>query len=1233
MKPSKHCIILSLAYWRNLLPIKSVITVFLAAIAFACLPETAHAITYANTSVTFSWIDASTHAKIGYNTTPYKFNGGGGCGTAPPVLDDTLSDNIPIGFTFMYSGVNFTNVRIMSNGRLQFNDNTTCGYGSPVTQLPYPNAGLNYTQRIYGNDLDPTLKSDVTGYTYNTVCTDRAVCYVSYATIGTAPYRKFVVTWNNVPEWTGTSTASGSYNLQIILQENGEFIYQYGADTPGPGNTNAQIGWQADTNDYDIPAVGFPTNNTAIKFYIPRPVTEYRMEQTSWTTAAGQVLDTSGNSRHGTRVGNAQTTSSGKVCRGANIPQNNNTNTIDAINTGISIPNTVGNAGTITFWYQGNSAWSGGGTQDAQMLDATVADNQWFFLVRRNSGRLRFVITDSLGNNRVAETGAIAVAAGTWKHIAISWNFNALGGANQDRMRIYVDGVLQTTFAFTTNGTLSTQIGTLYAGDNRSGFTGQNGTGRSTDGVLDEFRIYNYEGGLALIQRDMNQAGVCLDHYAISHSGTGTTCQETPVTITAHSSMHAQVVMPNNTTQITLSTSTGKGDWSLLNGYGVINNGTADDGTASYLFNGEYQAIFGLSHTLPGTVNINVTDGQITESALEDPLLVLSSCSKPSGFNCVEAGADALTGHLFTKLAGTAFSFDVVALKDTNNDGTADAVETAYAADGNKSVIVELVDGSGTTACNARDPLSPAVSQTLIFTQANQPTEQGRKNAAPMTVAKAYPDIRCRVTDTSQSPTLVGCSSDNFSVRPGAATLSTTASATPPSAAALPIIKAGAAFTVTAATSTAVADTYTGTLTLDATKLTAQDPSQDTTQQSGGTVGTLSPASLITNQSPAPSNNAAYTEAGHLYLAPGAYRDDIHTSVDQPNDCVSSTTGDANLADTLSGGKYGCTVGNKTGVSFGRFIPDHFAITPGIVTEGCDSGNFTYFGQDGFSTAFTLSAQNTANATTQNYRGVFAKLDLTAWNNYNFTASGLPVAPGPISTLLASATAPSGVWLNGAAAITARHQASRPAAPVAPASITISALPADTDGVTMGSAVAVHATATPLRFGRLVVQNAYGTEAEDHRVPFLTQFLNNVGQWAINSQDRCTALTAANFGFGNYLQQLAADEMNNTHITAGLSVLTLNNGRGSLYLTRPSTGDGRYVGSVDVCVDLGPDTPSVGSPPALNTAPVCVATSANLPWLQGRWSETNYDDDPTGRINFGIYRGNDRIINWREIIR
>ncbi|MFA6465113.1 MAG: DUF6701 domain-containing protein, partial [Desulfurivibrionaceae bacterium] len=42
------------------------------------------------------------------------------------------------------------------------------------------------------------------------------------------------------------------------------------------------------------------------------------------------------------------------------------------------------------------------------------------------------------------------------------------------------------------------------------------------------------------------------------------------------------------------------------------------------------------------------------------------------------------------------------------------------------------------------------------------------------------------------------------------------------------------------------------------------------------------------------------------------------------------------------------------------------------------------------------------------------------------------------------------------------------------------------------------------------------------------------------------------------------------------------------------------------------------------------------PWLQYEWDNVtpqDYNENPAGRANFGIYRGNDRIINWREIIR
>ena len=114
---------------------QALIAVWIAVVALLAYAPV-QAATYANTSFAYNWIDASNHAKLGYNTTPYRFNGSAGCGTSPPILDDTLSDALPIGFSFMYSGVAFTTLRVMTNGRVQFNNNVTCGYGSPVQTQP-----------------------------------------------------------------------------------------------------------------------------------------------------------------------------------------------------------------------------------------------------------------------------------------------------------------------------------------------------------------------------------------------------------------------------------------------------------------------------------------------------------------------------------------------------------------------------------------------------------------------------------------------------------------------------------------------------------------------------------------------------------------------------------------------------------------------------------------------------------------------------------------------------------------------------------------------------------------------------------------------------------------------------------------------------------------------------------------------------------------------------------------
>ena len=216
---------------------------------FAFAPG-ARAATYAHVPATFGWIDPSAHTPVVWTGAP----GGPAaeCTGGSAALDDDISQELPLGFTFNYGGTNYTSVRVMSNGRLQFN-NRFCGYGtqtvSPRTYpYPYANANVVRTMRVYGADLDPSAGGAV-----------------SWASIGSAPDRRFVVTWTAVPEW---NAAGSFFDLQAILNENGQFVYQFGASN-NPSGGKAQIGWELSTADYDtiaFTAIG-TLAGTAILFY------------------------------------------------------------------------------------------------------------------------------------------------------------------------------------------------------------------------------------------------------------------------------------------------------------------------------------------------------------------------------------------------------------------------------------------------------------------------------------------------------------------------------------------------------------------------------------------------------------------------------------------------------------------------------------------------------------------------------------------------------------------------------------------------------------------------------------------------------------------------------------------------------------------------------------------------------------------------------------------------------
>lgn len=1129
------------------------------------------------------------------------------CTNYPNGDDDWADVAFPGGFSFRFGGTSYSSVRVYSNGILAFPTDTSGFHRDYTSQaLPItaaasqtvPSGCSNTTPRnimlVYWRDIVAGTANNTNG------------AAIKYEMLGSSPNRRFVISWVAVKLY-GSSGTAVRYNFQVVLREsasgvNGIFEYRYtNGSSDGSG---AAVGVQLSTTDYTEYSYNQQfidtTNGTTITWYpanqLATKAAEYRFDEAVWTGGAGEIKDISGNSRDATSVGGASsvpynTFPGGKLCRGGSFTNNTSNATIDAVAT----PLVPGNRGTIDFWFNSNAKWNSNKSA-AMLFDASATADRPFYLMKSASGALTFVVSDSAGTTLTATAPAQAYLANTWHHVGVAWN--VIYGTNLTSVEIYLDGVLQNGASTrgTTTGIMPT-LSTLYIGDNRtSGVTPSGGTPNGANGSIDEVYIYPVMLSAPQIAVDMNltRAGcTTFDHFHIVHDGATSNCASpASITIEAHDSSHQPFALAG--TIMNLSTGTSHGTWSDVSG-GAINplaSIGAGTGTATYTFANESSVTFGLGTNATENLNVNVASGSITEHSGVASTCVAADytngsvttcddsrkfvCSAAMAFNCIQAGTNALTGHLYTKLAGTALSFDVVALKDANNDGTADAVETQYAADADKSVTVELVDGAGSAACSARTALSPTVSQTLAFTKANQPTEQGRKSIS-FTVSKAYQNLRCRVTDANQSPNIVSCSTDNFSIRPSAVTLNTTATALAPSAAAATVVQAGSALTLGATTSAGT--NYQGNLTLDTAKLTAQTTTQDATQVSGGTVGTLTPSTLPTNPATASSNNATYSEVGYLYLAAGAYSDDSFTAVDSATgDCVSSTTGNANLADTLdANGKYGCSIGNKTAVSLGRFIPHHFDTT---TVQGCAAGAYTYSAQP-FSV--TATARNAAGGATTNYQGVFAKAT---------TVSNAGVVTNMAGNALAANAFASGVGTANAVTFTFPNPLT------APAVLALRAV--DTDAASSNGFAEGAAT---IRSGRVRLLNAYGSERLDLPMSMRAEFWS--GSWQLNAADTCTTTTLAFANVGgppNFSNNTCVRDSGNPG-ASGMGCAAA----GVAARQFREAGVAGFAGDFNLWLQA----------PLLAGAINVTATVPN--WLQFNWTGAGAAN-PSARATFGVYR-------------
>lgn len=626
-----------------------------------------------------------------------------------------------------------------------------------------------------------------------------------------------------------------------------------------------------------------------------------------------------------------------------------------------------------------------------------------------------------------------------------------------------------------------------------------------------------------------------------------------------------------------------------------------------------------------------------------------------SDVSCLESSANkpwvsTARQPLYTKVSNQSFTLDAVTLKDDNT------IENNYVQSGfTRYLQMELFPRNSTTSCAAYT--SPVASSILTLVN----SDQGRKTSGNITVPSAQSDMICRVREcvdgtcanyTEQAP---ACSTDRFTVRPPALTVASTANAdaTGLSATATPIVKAGAAFTLTANTSIVgytgipVADsTYTEWLNAPAGGITTAN------KGTGNLAGNFTTGASASTGNGAVGTNFTYDDVGYFRFQAGGVRD--ATWATGSNDAANNDCIVGSASNTLAGGKYGCDIINQTATShFGRFVPDRLTVVTSALllrTDMCPAGcdAFQYMDEP-MAGVFTLNAVNSLGNITKNYSGAFAKYDISMANIGNLGLAGITplgtAGPSFSPGNRVSVSSITGSWSGGAAPgirvnYTPQSKMSGTTKiPDGPYDVAWGIKPVDTDGITLATAALnLDTDATPgadryrigtttTRFGKLVLTNAAGSNLRPLTVAITAKYWNGTS-WVVNTDDNNTKIPLNSIGFGRYSGGMNASQ---TNIDGSKSVLTLNGGAGSIVLTPPTGG---FRGSFDVGINLSnKNGTNLGkwSGPGMNPGAGDAPTgAANLGYLSNDALGSAYDTDPAARVTFGVYKTSDRVIDTRE---
>lgn len=808
-------------------------------------------------------------------------------------------------------------------------------------------------------------------------------------------------------------------------------------------------------------------------------------------------------------------------------------------------------------------------------------------------------------------TSAEVLPRGVWAHIAVTYR--------DGEQVVYVNGEVAETG--TSSGTLATNGEALMLG--REFFWDILGTGSRFDGAVDELHIYSDALPRRAVQELYNRTYPCdgsavLDRLEITAPSSASVCAATTVGITAYDSNDD--VLDNYEGTVSLSTSSGHGRWGRYEGSGILSPepGDSDDGLAGYQFvtadGGD--ATFTYANTHADVLTITAVDVDTGISATSEPIIFAENAL------FIES-ADTLGDDL---IAGRAHDYRASMRRQDPVTGDCGVAEDYEGSIGLKAWLDRAADDP--------DGSAPVLSSSEDTVQLPDATPSGNNLVANFVGGEA---------DLSLLPSDVGRFTLNL--LDDSSGFVKDLNGDP-----IPIISASAAAPWTARPFAIALDVPGNPAAQDASGARFQAAGENFTLRVGGALYDASDdlggdgvadagATLMDNGFA--SSFGREGEQTHLLAqllapvdgtnpglaGPQLQASDFSGGLAAVADYRFTEVGIINITGTIDDGNYlragSARTARMAGASgpVGRFVPDHFAVEAsdnGTLEMACGgTGGFTYSGQDmGWAVApeVQVTPKNLAGAETRNYLiGDFMRLlpegvsrNWPGADEDEVLTDGVTLYPVSVDTNTGEI-----VPRNDGDPVLYRYSSDDRirytksvdtlVAPFTPSVMFEIEDVIDQDDVaalitgTGSVPLSLTPTATgDILYGRRTMDNVYGPETADELfMPFYMEYWTGSG-FALNQADDCTGWVADS--------DLQDDEQYHSLESRGEAGTFVAGQAGPLVL-KPTGDRGEEM-----------------------------LTWQNLPiWQQHDWDGDDNLQGPSATATFGVYRGHDRIIYWREV--